>query len=489
MFKAAKGLGATISLLVQSHPYRVSLILSLLASLLAIASRGLINSDGVYFLSIAKLIALQGVEQTVDQHHRLTFYSLFIYAGRELTGMSLQFIADVLNATLFAFASVAFTGILRSLKLSIFQVTLGVFLFALFPILNEIRADIYRDPGYYGFMLAALWCYLTPSIDRYFTKAALALLCVLMAALFRVEALFLLLFPLALFLSYQRPIFIGLALLLAVAILENIQDVFAAVANFLPQDLSTLSFFQKQLTIFLQFQQESLTLLREQTLSKHASKHAEGFYLFGSAYIFLAAIVSNLRWYILYLGMSNFVGKGRGWSRELLVAIALLSIPLFYQTYYGGFLQARYTVLICILMLALFVMHYGHLLQHASRWQKGLMAFFALVFFVDGFISTGPSRDFKKDAIVWIDHNLPAEATVISNQRGLSYSIDRLHQIEDGMRDDPMCSLVDTYDVYVYTSKKQIEQMPPCAENMTLLKSFANEKRSWAGIYSEKVKP
>lgn len=482
IFNAAKGLGEALALLVQRHPYRVSALLSLLASMLAIAGRGIVNSDGVVFFSIAELIARDGVAPTFE-HYGLAFYSLLIHWGSTLTQLSYQSTADLLNSALFAFAGVAFAGLLRAVGASPFQLMLGIWLFALFPVVNEIRADVYRDAGYLAFSLAALWCYLDAGVSRRISNRVLALVCVLVAALFRVEALVLLLYPFALLLSRRRLLLIvlgfGLMLLVSGEIHVALRSMLASLSIELPfaEPLST------KINAMATLQGERIQMLAREVLNKHSSKHAEGFYLLGSAYLFLAAVTSNLRWHLFYLVVTAVALRGKYFSREIGVAILVLSLPLWFQAYFGAFLQARYAILISMLLIAFLVLHYGSLLRPDVWWKKGAMGFFVLVFFVDSFISTGPSRAYQREAVAWVQQNVPQGASVISNRRTLSYAFERLQRIEDGMQDGPDCETVARYDYYAYGSKRRSADVPKCAEQMRIVKTFSNQKGNNITLY------
>ncbi len=156
------------------------------------------NPDAVPYLLAAQAWLDAGYAAAAAMYP-LPYYSILVAALHALTGFSLSTSAHWLDATLIAVLVVALQRLGRALGGSV-RVEIIVVVFALLlPELNGYRSFVLRDFGYWAFLVIALTCLVRYTQTQNFVRLIAFLLCCLAAALFRVEAIpVLVLMPLAL---------------------------------------------------------------------------------------------------------------------------------------------------------------------------------------------------------------------------------------------------------------------------------------------------
>lgn len=166
---------------------------SLLLSLWSSYALYIPNPDASLYLRAAERYA-EGRWADGIAIYRWPFYSLCIAAVMVLSGLPALVAVQIVNAVVVAGLTVAFIALAARLAPGdrLFLVV-AAFMVVFQPQLMELRAVVVRDTGYLAFLLLALYALVrdieTPGL---FWKAATAAAIVL-AALFRIEALFLVL--------------------------------------------------------------------------------------------------------------------------------------------------------------------------------------------------------------------------------------------------------------------------------------------------------
>ncbi len=464
----------------ESNPYYLVAIVSLLFSILAIMTRDLINSDGTVFLTYAEMVSQGSIKHVISEYPYPLFSILISFLSVFLLG-NLQLAADVLLAFFWMVAGVSFVGILRSLGSSPKTVMIGLVAFLLFPVLNEIRADVYRDPGYIAFGLVSIWMFFKYRTNNRRLYLVLSMLSAISATLFRIEGSVFLVLPLIVFILRSNNNYLRLILFLLVGIFTVVSSVFL---NDFKDDVPLI--FSRASTALYAIDEsmlESIELTKSEILNKHSEKYALGFFLFGSLYLFIIPIINNLKLFLIY-ALFNLPKRAKyELDTKMWWLLGLTSIPLIVQVLYAGFLQARNAVFISIILLATLVLMFRESLLPKKRVTKTLAVFFLVILFVDGLISLGASRDYRVDAVEWVRENVSDTDLVISNERAVSYSIQHLENIEHGRIDNPDCNIIQNYDYYVHGSGKRKKDLPNCVKNQKMVTVFQNEKGYSLQVY------
>ena len=184
-----------------------AVVASLLISLWITCSTDVINNDGVLYLSAAKLISAGHWSAACGMQELgcwLLFPSLVALIGG-LTALSLENSAYLLDAALSGLMVFVFLTLVRELGADRRTLLIAALVILLHPYLNESRADVIRDHGYWAFYLTTVLFFM-----RYWKcpgwRSAMAwALAATVATLFRIEGLvFLLLLPLVLLIDTSR---------------------------------------------------------------------------------------------------------------------------------------------------------------------------------------------------------------------------------------------------------------------------------------------
>lgn len=169
-------------------PVSSVLVLSLLLSWLALQGR-LVNRDGVLYLSLARLIVEDGYAEAA-KFGDLTFLPLLIAGLSYVLPLSYETIAKLLDALFMAGTCALMVDMVR--RRAPEAVWFAVLVVLAMPAYNQFRSDILREYGFWFFSTLGFW-FAMRLMERPTWREALGVQGALMlAALFRLEALVLL---------------------------------------------------------------------------------------------------------------------------------------------------------------------------------------------------------------------------------------------------------------------------------------------------------
>ena len=176
----------------------IGVVVSLLYSALRVSLDPLFNPDGVFYLVAAQAWIENGIGAALEIYWR-PFYSILIGVFALLSGLSVLASAHVIDALFAATLLVAVQLLIRELGGDLRAQGVGLVLFLLWPSLDEYRTMIGRDLGYWSGALLALVVLIRYARSGQLRLMVLFYSAVLVAMLFRPEAvvLLLLLFTLA----------------------------------------------------------------------------------------------------------------------------------------------------------------------------------------------------------------------------------------------------------------------------------------------------
>ncbi|MCG3168514.1 MAG: hypothetical protein CALGDGBN_00011 [Pseudomonadales bacterium] len=414
--------------------FNVLLVLASVAlSVVAILRDPIINDDGVFYLMLAREAATNGIAASFALFDR-PLYPILIALLHQASGLPLLAGARLLDAALLALLVVNFT---RFAVLLCGERSLApwiALLVLLFPQLNEYRSFLVRDFGFWALLFGALVPLLRyQATQRWQHGLAWAALGA-GAAAFRPEALlYLLLLPLACLRGETKALramsaarlyaCIGVLVLPPVLVLARfdlLQAPVDAIAGTLHASLREL--------------REGFAAASSSYAANVLDARAQDFAPVSLAAGLLAvlalkslAVLGPL--YCIVLGWGIVSGRAalpavaRGTWRALL-AIALLIVGCFVLG--RQFVTGRYVMMPCLLALvpaALALRSLSVAARQTGRERTFLLvAGIAIVLLlVDGFVSFGPQRDARPQAIAWMRANLPAGARVFGNDRVLDH--------------------------------------------------------------------
>ena len=170
-------------------------IASGLLSLYRIATRDLINGDGIGYIDIARTFLSEGVHGALAVYH-WPFYSILIGLVHKSTGLSFENSASLLNIIFLVLVSVVFVRIYEEVSGKHSRIWVVALLILALPLLNDYRDFVIRGYGFWAFMLLAIFCFIRYSRSPDLKSALAWQLSIAVAILFRVEGIvFLVLAP------------------------------------------------------------------------------------------------------------------------------------------------------------------------------------------------------------------------------------------------------------------------------------------------------
>ena len=170
----------------RSLPFFV-LLLFLASVWVVFDQRGVINIDGVLYLRQANLFALGNIE-AAKALYPWPFYGYFIALVHQLTGVSLQYSAQVINVSAFVLAAYFFLKILQLISDGQPVLWAGFLtLMTSIPLLDDYMPMLLRDNGMWAGFTAGLYFYLRWHQVPTLLNSALSQFSFTLGALFRPE--------------------------------------------------------------------------------------------------------------------------------------------------------------------------------------------------------------------------------------------------------------------------------------------------------------
>lgn len=410
----------------------------LLSMTLAAMMGEVINRDGIIYVRAAQAFLDGGLEAAMQVYNWPAYSILFALLSR-LSGLSLETSAHLVNAALMVLLADAFIRLCARLAPQTARPWVAALVFLSFPPLSH-SLEIYRDWGYLAFAVFAA----VPMV-RFWQdergRAADALLWqagIGAATLFRVEgAVLLALTPLALlFQARPWPLRLRRALLAGgwtvpplLAALALISSNAAALGKLI--DLLT---YANPDIVFAAFNDAAQRIA--QALNKYTDDFAP--YMLASGIVTMAAwmTVKNLGAFLFVLtlyGLYRFgLPRQRGFGL-IYTWLAIVALILFVYLATRLTIVGRYGLFAACLLLTVTSVLVSRLFEPAAgegrprRWLR----FAVLAGLLLGAAATiGARPDYKayiRDGGLWIRNELPADATVITNDYIIDYYAGRPH--------------------------------------------------------------
>jgi len=416
----------------QRQFYLLLIAASCALSALAILRDPVINDDGVFYLMLARQIADGGVGVLTPADGPL--YPILIAALHRATGLSLLVSAHLVDAALLALLVTSFTRFTVAVCGERALAPWAALLVLLYPQLNEYRGFVIREFGFWALLLTALLPLLRYRESQRWRHGIAWTLLSAAAAAFRPEALvYLLLLPWA----CQRGDTPG-ARAMSVARLYACIGVVAlppllVLARFdllqAPLDAALVALEGLAHSIVEGFR-SAVAVYAETVLDHRVAGFAPASLAAGLltvlamkfAVAFGAIYCGLLAWGVA-TGRAGLPSVARGTWRVLLGTALLIvaTVVLARQ-----FVATRHVVMLCLLALIPGALVLRALAENAARERLQGRFYLLLVAAIallaaDGFVSFGTRKDYRHQAIAWMQANVSADARVFSNDRILAF--------------------------------------------------------------------
>lgn len=393
-----------------------------------------INTDGVLYLMAAGAVAESGLSASFDIY-QWPFFHIAIALLHKATGLSLLISANVLMTACYALLVPAFCRLVRNMGGDKVTLTFAFLLILCHPISNEFRNGIVRDPGMWAFLLLAM------AEQVRFTKtptwpAALAWGgSMLVATLFRVEALALALFaPLALLLATAHPLHKRFALALQLLALPV-----AALATAILLTLclghggeiklvSDLEFMLTQSRALATGMSSATQAMGSQVLADFSVKDAPVALVAAMLAVTLLNLLRAITLpYLLPLlaARKTWPGEIDATTKTILASYALIiGSYLFAFTLFAHFNLSRYCLQLGLVALAVlpFALRHWWLASNRKNLVRGLIIVLLAANALDTLISSGHKKAYILAAATWArDSDQIAPGSLVSNEPYIAY--------------------------------------------------------------------
>lgn len=414
-----------------------ALAASLLLSLWAVYVDPVINNDGILYVEAAEHFR-SGQWGSGLSIYKWPFYSLVISAAGAVTGLAGGHAAYAVNALLYVLLVLGFVALIRSLGAGRTIQWVALLVALAHPGLNEYRAFVIRDIGYWASYLWALAYFFAYLQQRSNDLFAGWVVCSVLAFLFRIEGVLLFtVLPACLYAFKCHGRKRALALTLAAVFTALVLS-----ASPLWQYLSELDVTLRALAanplehLFSSWSTQAsevlarLDALRWELDGIASRMAALAVYFSTSVFIMLYELVRSLgvvfSALVVYALIRTIHFPRHGLRRWWTVVVGIQGLLVLQFVFTNFFLADRYAVALALSLLAVVPFCLEGLWRHwqcsGRRFSLGgvLLVVLLAVQTVDG-LDTATEKRHIKEAGLWLRANAAPGSTVYSNSRILVY--------------------------------------------------------------------
>ncbi len=466
-------------------------ILGSIALSLWLNSTALINNDGILYLNVAKSFIEGGLHAATDVYS-WPFYSILIALTQQLTHLSLESAALLLNIVLCTLVVTGFITLVKLLGGNFGVQVCAAIIILLFTGLNDYRASIVRDFGHWAFMLYALYFLILYAQKRKLGFAIAWNVCILIAFLFRTEAIFLMIFaPFVLLLPTQSPPFHKRLMHMIDAYTVTLCLIFIVIIAyflnfhvFITEFLSANVWFKTALHFdFTGAIAKKLALFRP-ILPDYVNDQQLIYFVFGGLVFYFL-----LRFFFLLSPLYSILAGYAFYKKSIPAGIARQTVMTFIFIYivvlFGFlalnlFLSERYLMPVALLVglwapFGLYAIYKSW--EVRKTWIFPVIVAWLVYMLGDNLISIRPSELYLKEAGTWLSLHIPESTKNYSNNRQISYYGKHFRFFNQ--------DYVPSFDYLALVSKDTDPKLRAyiAAHHLVLIKTFVNENGDTVEVY------
>ena len=423
----------------------VVLISMLLAGWMQYIQHGWINPDTVLYFEQARLIALGDWAEAIKVFN-WPLYGACIAAVHKITSLDIHQSAQVLNMLFFGIATASFLTIIQLAGGGRRVMLAGtLLLFSSQYMVGDVLEMLMRDEGFWAFYLSGLMFFIRYLQHNKLNDALLWQVCIIIATLFRIEAVcYLIGLPLCLLFmhehswenrllrilnAYSVAIFALIAIAATIIISDNL-----SMRNFgRLQEVLSLNLYQ-ELTLKLFTQAK---IMSAQVLGKYLEEFAVVGLLLTFIYVMIAKIISATG--IFAAVFAGLMLKNHGTNIEpkaylvlkTTVIVALISMALIIVKVFV--LSGRYVAGLSWILLVLGAFYFAVLLANKDK-KIALIASLVVIALCLGFVKNIlPKRqgyNYMQEAVTWLNKNNTQKLPVFYDEKRLRYYANEPFTIE-----------------------------------------------------------
>lgn len=409
------------------------------------------NDDAYTYIKTAEVFLSEGFSSAY-QHYEWASYSILM-GWISLLGVDLFSAGLLLNSLLYAILVYSFVSIVKEIDNSKFLLVLAAISILVYPQLNEYRYLIIRDVGFWAFSILALWQFIQFGRSHSISNAAFFCCSLLIAAVFRIEALaYLLLTPFSILFDTRYEYrargrlflkLVGIAFITAILGLVLLSILGIDVLNLI---VGFVSVYEPFIGNSFSPDEARISELALALFNEHAAAYSQEYITVFMAAGFLTILLANLYNAIggpyLIVLLIGFFKKHIRLNRE--VAIPLISylaantVILFAFLYITRFLTSRYAMLFCILLAIFVPLIVMKILNTVKADKLKTVQILLAVFFtycaIDSYYSFGETKNHVFDSIEWLAENTDDSSGLISNNHAIAYFSGKVEAYDEAPR-------------------------------------------------------
>ncbi len=410
----------------------------LLAAWMQYIQHGWITRDSLLYLEQARLFAL-GDWQGVKQVFSWPLYGVCIGIVHKLTSFSIHGSAQILNMLFFGIATASFLQIIKLAGGSNRTLVSGaLLLFSAQYIVGDVLEMLMRDEGFWAFYLTSLVFFIRYDQQQKLRDAVLWQICIIVATLFRIEAILYLLFLPLFFMFGQlgsitsrfKKMFNAYSISTLVAIFIGITLVTQpqiSMAQFgRLQEVFTINLYQ-ELSQKLLFQAD---IMSTQVLGDSLEEFAIPGLLLTFLYAMGAKIITATG--LIGTGLAAFYFKYSPTSmqpaiRKVLLAIGIIAFITMALIITKVFvLSSRYVVALAWILLIFAAFYLAELSSNNRKKHRYVFIALCLLLclgFIKNILPKQAGYNYRQEAVAWVkSHNDDGKPVFYDETRMIYYS-------------------------------------------------------------------
>ena len=474
---------------------------SLLLSVYAGITVSIPNDDAFVYVRTAEIFQRQGIGAAFD-HFAWAGYSVLI-GLTAAAGLELITAAYLLNGLFYAILTYAFVSICREFSEDRRLLAFAVLTILLFPEINEYRFQILRDSGFWAFSLLGVWWLIRYGAEGSWKFCLYFCGAMLLAAIFRPEAiLYLLLAPLCLLFDHrheraERYLLCGRVLTVAAGVL--LLFFLAGLAL----NLDLLQQMIAQGSVYVPFLQSLFDPggqeIAQAIFGEHAATYS-GRYL---PLFLLAGLMVILMAELLYaVGMPFSLILAWGWWKKWLLPDRDMALPVISFAVINllvvlafllvtRYLTSRYAMMFSLSLAVAVPFIAREMLARAAPASR-LVAWLLVLFFVfsavDSYYTFGRSKAYVRDAVEWLNDNDGETAQLLTNNRAVAYysgMVAEYDQVQSRLTEQQVLAMApgDLIVVETSTAVEQLLAQPDIAKLLEPIATFPDAQEPLIQIY------
>ncbi len=501
----------TCTLILEKHIYLISALLSLLISLWLFASNDIISRDATVYIEVAQAFHSGGISAAFAVW-KWPFYSIVIDIVHQLTGLGFDHSAYLLTIIFETVITVTFVKVYSKIAFDGARLWVAMLFILTFLALNDYKADIIRGYGFWAFTLIAVYQFITYFQTKCKSSAFLWQISIIIAALFRPEAVvFAALAPLYFLFNRDSSLVENIKQLLmlhsvfylvgflAMGVIASSNQIRDAIFSNLP---AQVDYFSPE-KIFYNFNVAVENFIQYVLPFDYSARYSYLILASGLLSMLLFKLVNNLT--LIYSGIW-LTGSYKRWinlKQESYIIyyfafIAFLILGVFITS--KLFISSRYTVLLLLLIGLIISQYLDYLIAYLNEQKKvvglSLLSIFIAFQFLDGVISTGAKKTPIKQSAEWVIGVIkPGDRVACNEMRYAHYTQQKCFLADNRFYKSYSSSDIqflknNNYTYLLLWVKHKNSKMLKLLEqddNLVPLKRFENRKKDVGLVYKIKI--